>query len=794
MTSYIVPSTLRKHLQADATAYFGSIQINAPLRMDIFKFRIFFNLTEFGNDLDAIIVSLVRNNFVEKIFSFSDGQTQRTFSIGINGGIDAVNASHVFPEIRLLENRLVVLEDSVIYQEPPATNPELELPTTRSFDLNLIVIGRDSVAIEHFFPFTVGTVALTLPPGECQHSNDSCTPGNTDFGDFSCSTVNGCEPNPCQNDAVCTNNVFFECFCNGRWMDEQCEDIIAYCASDTLINGPCNEHSGTIDCIDENPMYACTCAAGFTGYNCSEDIDECDANPCQNGAICINLLHGSFECSCNVGWTGQLCEIDIDYCASDSSLYGPCHDIGATSCADGNSTYFCTCGVGFTGHNCSEDIDDCDPNPCQNGAICINLLHGSFECSCSIGWTGELCGVDIDFCASDLSLNGPCDDIGAVTCTDTNSTYECTCAAGFTGHNCSEDINECDPNPCQNGAVCVNLLRGSFQCLCSVGWTGELCQIDIDFCASDLSLNGPCDDIGAISCIDTNSTYECTCAAGFTGYNCSEDVDECDPNPCQNSVDCTNLPHRSFECHCYPGWTGQLCEIDIDYCALNLSSEGPCDDLGATNCSDGNSTYSCTCADGFTGYNCSEDIDECYPNPCRNGAVCLNLLYGSFQCLCSVGWTGELCETDIDYCLSDSSLHGPCDDTGAVNCTDANSTYACVCDAGFTGYNCSDDINECDPNPCQNGGNCTNLLHGMYECECPSGFAGETCNSFSDPCVPSTPCSGDDSEVECSWGMYNCNCLCISQCPLFTFGNHTTGYCQPRKLTNTDSTSALSQS
>jgi hypothetical protein len=26
--------------------------------------------------------------------------------------------------------------------------------------------------------------------------------------------------------------------------------------------------------------------------------------------------------------------------------------------------------------------------------------------------------------------------------------------------------------------------------------------------------------------------------------------------------------------------------------------------------------------------------------------------------------------------------------------------------------------------------------------------------------------------------------LCIAQCPLFTFGNHTTGYCQPCKLIN----------
>ena len=82
---------------------------------------------------------MVRNNLVESILKFSDGQNQRTFAIAAQGGIDAVNASRMFPEIRLIENRLVVYEESVIYlQASPST---LSLPTTLDFDLNLIVVG-----------------------------------------------------------------------------------------------------------------------------------------------------------------------------------------------------------------------------------------------------------------------------------------------------------------------------------------------------------------------------------------------------------------------------------------------------------------------------------------------------------------------------------------------------------------------------------------------------------------------------------------------------------------------------
>ena len=507
------------------------MQINATLGTKIFCFRTVIDLGGFNNDLDAIIIILVRSNLVEKIFSLSDGQTQRTFSIAAKGGIDSVNASRVFPEIRLIENRRVIYEDCVIYQEAPL--PVLELPTTLDFDLNLIVIGPNLTAIEELSPFAVGTVALTMPIDSCQNNNCTNTSSeNVNVGYFNCSQViNGCEPNPCQNDAMCTNH-----------------------------------------------------------------------------------LYGSFTCLCNTGWTGDRCEVDIDYCA-------------------------------------------------------LNF---------------------------------------------TTSTY------------------------------------------------------------------GPCDEIGAIGCIDGNSTYLCVCAVGFTGYNCSDDIDECDPNLCQNDAICTNL-NASFECLCGPGWTGALCDIDIDYCASNSSIYGPCDEIGSSNCTDGNSTYYCSCAVGFAGYNCSEDINECEPDPCQNGATCTNHLFGLFECHCYPGWSGELCDIDIDYCASDLSLHGPCDDTGAINCTDGNLTYTCTCAVGYTGYNCSEDIDECDPNPCQNGGHCTDQLHGLYECECPRGFSGQTCNILFDVCAPSQPCR---NELTCTRGMYNCNCLCIAQCPLFTFGNHSTGDCQPCKFIN----------
>ena len=158
-------------VQADATAYFGRVLTNATFGTQVFRFRIVIDLSDFDNDLDFIVLIMVQNNLVERIFKFSDGTNQRTFQIGSNGGIDAVNASRVFPEIRLIEammNRFVILEDYVIYQAAPPS--DLTLPTRLSFDLNLIVVGLNPSLIQERLPFAVGTVALIPPPGTlCNH-------------------------------------------------------------------------------------------------------------------------------------------------------------------------------------------------------------------------------------------------------------------------------------------------------------------------------------------------------------------------------------------------------------------------------------------------------------------------------------------------------------------------------------------------------------------------------------------------------------------------------------------------
>ena len=61
-------------------------------------------------------------------------------------------------------------------------------------------------------------------------------------------------------------------------------------------------------CIQELTGYiTCICEAGWTGSNCSENIDDCREGPCSNGGNCEDELSG-FTCSCPPIWTGRICE------------------------------------------------------------------------------------------------------------------------------------------------------------------------------------------------------------------------------------------------------------------------------------------------------------------------------------------------------------------------------------------------------------------------------------------------------------------------------------------------------
>ena len=51
----------------------------------------------------------------------------------------------------------------------------------------------------------------------------------------------------------------------------------------------------------------CICDAGFTGDDCSQNIDDCSPDPCGNGGSCTDG-DNTFTCSCTAPWTGATCQ------------------------------------------------------------------------------------------------------------------------------------------------------------------------------------------------------------------------------------------------------------------------------------------------------------------------------------------------------------------------------------------------------------------------------------------------------------------------------------------------------
>ncbi|XP_053390682.1 fibropellin-1-like isoform X2 [Mercenaria mercenaria] len=325
----------------------------------------------------------------------------------------------------------------------------------------------------------------------------------------------------------------------------------------------------------------------ITIYVAGSDNDNCDPDPCFNGATCIDGI-SNFTCNCQNGYSGETCNSDIDECYDDTNNC----DVNA-ECTNTIGSYTCTCNEGYSvnGTTCS-DINECTDgsNNCDANAECTNT-DGSFTCSCNDGYSGNgtACS-DIDECDDD-SHN--CNV--SAECTNTVGSFTCTCKEGYSGDGTTcLDINECNDgnNNCDANAECTNTI-GSFTCSCNAGYSGNgtACS-DTDEC-NDGNYN--C-DVNA-ECMNTVGSFMCTCKEGYSGNGttCSEII-ECASSPCQNDANCTDSIN-GYDCICVHGYSGANCEFDIDDCKPN-----PCHNDG--NCTDGINFYNCTCLSGFYGINC----------------------------------------------------------------------------------------------------------------------------------------------------------------------------------------------
>ncbi|XP_060928141.1 protein crumbs homolog 1-like [Limanda limanda] len=259
--------------------------------------------------------------------------------------------------------------------------------------------------------------------------------------------IDECASVPCLNEGKCIDGVnSYDCDCEGTgFLGDYCEDDIPECASD-----PC-KHGAT--CWEGINQYKCLCWPGYEGENCQLDTDECEKHPCENDGECFQRSDAKnygmlpelstatftyeeaagFICHCLPGFTGDNCSVNVDECES-----APCHHGG--QCQDQVNSYQCVCPDGFTGVHCEVDINECDSNPCQNGATCEDAAN-SYRCHCPITEPdqeplgGRDCDVRLVGCQHhQCQHNAGCDPM---LTDDGEHSYTCMCPSGWTGERCN---------------------------------------------------------------------------------------------------------------------------------------------------------------------------------------------------------------------------------------------------------------------------------------------------------------------------------------------------------------------
>ncbi|XP_025082479.1 platelet endothelial aggregation receptor 1-like [Pomacea canaliculata] len=200
-----------------------------------------------------------------------------------------------------------------------------------------------------------------------------------------------------------------------------------------VIEGPnerCNSTGGTIECVCEvgyqyNASRVCVaCANGNFGKNCSSTC-TCITN---NTVNCSNV---DGACTCRSGWTGGNCSDDINECTTHSS--SPC--VANSTCYNTNGSYLCVCDTGYLTHadgNCTECMNSTYGTNCSRQCQCnvTNTVspchHVTGNCTCKQGWTGSTCNDDLDECSSNThNCSGP-----HQTCINTVGGFTCVCADG----------------------------------------------------------------------------------------------------------------------------------------------------------------------------------------------------------------------------------------------------------------------------------------------------------------------------------------------------------------------------
>ncbi|XP_030853296.1 uncharacterized protein LOC755833 isoform X2 [Strongylocentrotus purpuratus] len=314
----------------------------------------------------------------------------------------------------------------------------------------------------------------------------------------------------------------------------------------------------------------------YRRQTCDKEINECDSDPCNNGATCSDIITGYF-CTCTAEYAGRHCDYGKTVCSTSNQC------AKNEVCKDG----LCSCGHGRirTEEGCQipRRFDMWFQITEVNGSLAIypdtfkssdEIIRGELEYAIFHRLSRWEIFVDSVFSVEIKSFNG---SLGVE--------IDIVLDAGST----PDDV------------MIYDLMTDSYLFAAedlSSGYTSYTVNVssivvqDIDEC-SNSSLN-ECSPFAR--CTNTVGGYNCVCLSGYvdatgsSGRLCA-DINECISQPCFNGGTCRNFKDR-FTCECAPGYEGQNCETMLESCI----TEDRCSTINHEFCS---ISGLCTCKQGY---------------------------------------------------------------------------------------------------------------------------------------------------------------------------------------------------
>ncbi len=632
---------------------------------------------------------------------------------------------------------------------------------------------------------TVDKCDLTVPGGECLHTDIECDDGAWCNGTETCDQVMGCLagiPPTIDDGVVCTAD-----FC-----DEVLQEV-THTAQDLLCDDDlyCN---GTETCDPVDGCIAGTPPAVDDGQDCTTDTCDEDGDVVQNipdHTLCTDGLwcNGAEVCDPDQGCVdgtppdlsdGVGCTIDLCDEPTDTVQHQVSHDL-------------CDDNLWCNGQEVCDEVQDC-------------LAGTPVDVDDGVGCTDDVCDEDSlsiihtpsdSFCDDGLWCNGSdtCDiEVGCeagtppiltdnIACTVDECDEDTQAITHTPDHAACDDSNLCTDDVCHDVLGCV-IANNSAACD-----DGELCTLG-DYCEEGSCLPGPdpnADDPACNNCIETGCPFDGNLCNGEMVCNIETKLCELVPNsvvicadhpsPCLDNV----CDPNTGECGEEPRDAGWPCD-DGDICTVDDKCDGAGVCAGSNSCNDGffcNGEETCDpdtgdclagvppIKDDFIGCTldtCDEvnDVIDHAPNHeyCSDGTFCngeevcdegLGCLPGTpVETDDGIPCTEDSCDEDLD-----AVLHTPndatCDDgeycNGAEQCStlegcvagdlpDLSDGVACTLDECDEAADAA--IHTADHASCSDGDDCNGIEYCDVNTGCQAGTPPEVDDGIActlDSCV-----------------------------------------------------------